>query len=432
MKNFSPLRQLPAKAQYGPNDILVVFGEVFQRGYVTGIIDEAKKCGMKVIYSTVGVRDANQYLQPLSTEQLQNKEQPLINVPLEAGFDMEPDKSGWRPIDQLKGLGLKDWQTAKIQWQKLEESKLRAVESFRHRVGQWAKELDKHITANSNVVFAHTMAGGIPRAKVIMPAMNRVFKGSGERFASSQEFWETDLGKFCDLNFYEVTANTLKHLIDLTAPIRERQEKNGKKVSYVAYGYHGTEVWLDDHYHWQSYSPYLQGFAKLRLEQIARDEWAKGVKVSVFNAPEILTNSSSVFLGVEIPLYLLISALKHEAPKSPKATRIIETCAQQLNDGVTVDQVLEYSINYFKSDIIRKWTRFDLWPQHNGLEQMNTMREASNHLLSLHKDENSLATVELSEVVFRACGDIMLSHSWSPQGPVWWLGHDVIAKQATQ
>ncbi len=66
MQQFKPLRDIP-KNSYRPNDVLVVFGEVFARGYVNGLIDEAKKAGMKVIYSTVGRRDENDQLRPLTT-----------------------------------------------------------------------------------------------------------------------------------------------------------------------------------------------------------------------------------------------------------------------------------------------------------------------------------------------------------------------------
>jgi len=40
---FQPLRQTAQKPAYGSKDVLVVFGEVFTRGYVNGLIDEAKK-----------------------------------------------------------------------------------------------------------------------------------------------------------------------------------------------------------------------------------------------------------------------------------------------------------------------------------------------------------------------------------------------------
>jgi hypothetical protein len=38
-------------------------------------------------------------------------------------------------------------------------------------------ELDGLIGAGRNVFFAHTMAGGIPKAKVFMVIANRIYKG---------------------------------------------------------------------------------------------------------------------------------------------------------------------------------------------------------------------------------------------------------------
>jgi hypothetical protein len=88
----------------------------------------------------------------------------------------------------------------------------------------------------------------------------------------------------------EVTAHTFHHLLDLSKELREKLEGRGSKVSYVAFGYHGNEILIHNEYRWQSYSPYLQGFAKLELEAIAQRAWDEGISACVFNAPEILTN----------------------------------------------------------------------------------------------------------------------------------------------
>ena len=66
-------------------------------------------------------------------------------------------------------------------------------EDFRARLTQYLAELQKQIPDGAKVLIAHTMAGGVPRAKILMPVMNRVFKG---RDTSSKEFWEGDLGRF--------------------------------------------------------------------------------------------------------------------------------------------------------------------------------------------------------------------------------------------
>ena len=52
--------------------------------------------------------------------------------------------------------------------------------------------------------------------------------------------------------------------------------------------------------------------AKMRLEQVAEAAWAKGIKATVFNCPEIRTNSSDIFVGVELSLFPLLKASKKE------------------------------------------------------------------------------------------------------------------------
>src|SRR6516165_10750753 len=98
MTSYNPLRNLPPRAGYGKGDLLVLCGELFGRGYANGIVEEAKSRGMTVLGATVGRRDANGELRPLTAEELAEAEANLggkiINIPLEAGFDMEPGEDG--------------------------------------------------------------------------------------------------------------------------------------------------------------------------------------------------------------------------------------------------------------------------------------------------------------------------------------------------
>jgi hypothetical protein len=385
---------------------------------------------MKVIFSTVGRREKTGELRALNAEELSTKEQPLINVPLEAGFDLEAPTGGLSPVAQLEGLKLSEWQTAQLDFDQVDESAKLGTQRFRASVVTYLQQLEKWIPPTSHVLFAHTMAGGVPRAKIVMPAMNRIFKGFGERFASSREFWESPLGLLCARSFMEVTANTLQHLIELSEPLRRRQQAAGKSVSYACYGYHGTEILIHDEFRWQSYSPYLQGFAKLELEKIAARASAQGISTTCFNAPEILTNSSSIFLGVEVALYPLLGAMLKIAPHHPKTRAMIERCQALLKPGETVAGILDLTSSYFSSDIIAKqWSDYEHWPQHNGPQQMALMRETSSEILSRHKDERELLTAVLSEVVFKSCGEAMLAESKTPKKPVWWIGHDLVTQQ---
>ena len=430
MQAFKPLRQLRSESGFKSKDVLVIFGEVFARGYVNGLIEEAKRAGMSVIYSTVGRRDAENRLRPLNADELKEKDQPLINVPLECGFDLEVPAKGRSPVEQLKGLKLSEWNQAELDWDQVAESRKLGRESFRARVREYMSMLEKQIPADANVLFAHTMAGGIPRAKIIMPVINRVFKGYGDRYASSAEFWSGQLGRLCDQSFMDVTAHTLADLIELSAPLRERATKHGRDVGYVAYGYHGTEILMGEEYKWQSYSPYLQGFAKLELERIAVRAGQNGIGASVYNAPEILTNSSSIFLGVEVALYPLLGALKKEGASHPLTKQLEKDCQKLLKSEHSLDEIMRLTDGYFRSDVIQKWSDYPGWPQHNGPEQMERMRTTSESIINMHADEKHLLTARLSELVFRACGRAMLTESLKPRENVWWVGHDLVAHSA--
>lgn len=428
MTNLNPMREIPAMAQFKRGDVMVVFGELFSRGYANGIVDQAEKAGMTIVRSTVGRRESDGTLRALNADELSAWPKPYINVPLEAGFDMDPATDGTTPVDQLKSVKMNEWDTAKLDWGKIEQSRAAGVARFRSNVTEYMRQLDALIPDGANVLFVHTMAGGVPRAKIFMPTMNKIFKGTGERHAASSRLHESDMGKFANQNFDEVTAHTFQHLIELSAPIRERVARGGGKAHYVAYGYHGTEVLVGDEFRWQTYTPYFQGWAKMKLEQHAEAAWAKGVKAQVFNCPEILTNSSSIFLGVELSLYPLLGALAREGAESPRARKIVADCEALLKEGVTRADILAYTDKYISSDLMQRYMKFDQWPQHNGKEQMEYMLESSAHLIAQHKDEKHLITYLLSEEVFKSCGELMFREAWNPQAPVWWLGHDVLAK----
>lgn len=420
------LKNVPNLAPYKKGDVMVVFGELFNRGYANGIVDEAERRGLKVIHATVGRRDGKE-LRPLNSEELADKPQSLINIPLEAGFDMEPDSKGVTPVDQLSGYKMSTWKDIKLDWSSIEESKNRSIERFINNTKNYVTKVSQEIPKGANVLFVHIMAGGVPRTKIVMPVMNRVFKGRGDRFVASQDFLESELGKFCHMNFNEVTAYTYRHLIEQTAELRGQIEADGGHTSYVAYGYHGTEVLHGDEYKWQTYTPYFQGWAKMELENVSKEYFDKGINTCVFNCPEILTNSSSIFQGVEVSLYPLLGALEKNASTYNK--KVLAHCQSLLNEGRTFTEVMDFTLSYFNHDLTKSHSHFDQWPQHNSKDQMNYMLDSSDHLISMHKDPKQLMTAVLSEEVFKSTGTLMFHESWKPSGPVLWLGHDVIAEQ---
>ncbi len=432
MKNFIPMRELPGPAGYKSGDVFVLFGELFGRGYANGIVDEARRAGMTIVGITVGRRDKDGALRPLTGEELAEAEANLggkiINIPLEAGFDMEAGPAGKSPVDQLKGVKSDEWDALQLDWEAIEQSRLAGIKRFSGNLKTVTAEIDNMIPAGANVLFAHTIAGGIPRARILMPILNRVFKGQGERYLPSETFWNSQIGRLCGMSFDEVTADTFRYLIDATATLRDRISSNGGSVGYVAYCYHGCEVLVNGAYTWQSYTPYLQGWAKMRLEDIANEAWQEGIKATVFNCPEIQTNSSALFLGVEISLYPLLAALEREGGGT-RAGEIRKNCAALLNDGATIDSLLAKADSYLSSPVLAKFRDFGTWPHHNSADQAELMLNSATELLEMNSDQKEIVCAELSRAVFRSVGTLMFRSIWNPVSPVLWLNHDIIARQ---
>lgn len=432
MTSFNPLRNLPGPAGYGKGDVFVLFGELFGRGYANGLVEEARKAGMTILGITMGRRESSGDLRPLTEEELSESEAVLggkiINIPLEAGFDMDKDESGSSPADQLKGIKSDAWESAELDWKGVEQSRKAGVGRFTANLAKVMEELDAGIPDGCSVLFSHTMAGGIPRARILMPVMNRVFKGQGERFTASEVFWKSPLGKLCAMCFDEVTADTFRHLLVASQPIRERIEASGGRVSYTAYGYHGCEVLINGAYTWQSYTPYLQGWAKMRLEEAAAEARKNGVRATVFNCPEIQTNSSALFLGVELSLYPLLTALQKEGGGS-SAERIWAACRALLKEDASLEAVVAAADSYLSNPVLSDFREFAEWPRHNTAEQASCMLENATALLDMNRNQKEIVCAELSRAVFRAVGRLMFRTSWDSGAPVFWLNHDIVARQ---
>lgn len=435
MTEITSLRDIPQNNIFRKGDTFVLFGELFGRGYVNGLLDEARKAGMNIVGMTVGRRDENLALRPLNAEELAEAEANLggriINVPLMAGFDLDAPEGEPTPTALLSGLSLKDWQENKLDWAQVERCRAAGTARFTASVAKAMAELDSLIPDGSNVYFAHTMAGGIPKVKVFLAIANRIYKGRGERFMSSRALLDSDLGKLILMNFDEVTANTLQHLIDGSGAIRARIEQAGGQVRYSAYGYHGTEILIDGQYQWQTYSNYTQGLAKMRLENVAKAAWDQGIKATVFNCPEIRTNSSDIFVGVELSLFPLLDALKKEGG-GPWAEQQWETCQALLEDGVSLQDLLDRIAAYNGDATSVAFRNFAAWPMDNTPELAEVMIGTSDDITKLHKDRKELITDHLSSLVLEGTGPLMFHEMSAPAAPVIWLNHDIIARQLNQ
>ena len=431
MADYKPMVHLPEASGYGAGDYLVLVGELFGRGYANGLLEEARRIGMNVIGTTMGRRGSDGVLRPLNTEELGEAEALLgakiVNVPLEAGFDMETVNGQPSFADQLKSVRSDTWDQIRFSEASIESARAAGALRFRSNLSQVMRELDKIIPVGSNVLFSHVMAGGFPRSRIFMLLLNRVFKGIGDKYLSSRLFWESGIGRLCEASFNEVTADTFRYLLDETSSFRAHITGSGGNVRYSAYGYHGSSVIVGGEYCWQSYIPYMPGWAKMRLEDIAEEACKNGIMASVYNCPEIQTNSSALFLGVEISLYPLLTAIRREVGGA-FASQLEARCQAMLNEGETVEHLLERADSYLSSPILEKMVDFETWPQHNTREQAELMLASSAELMGMHIDQKQLVCSELSRIVFLSTGRLMLHSSWNPASPVIWLNHDIIGR----
>jgi hypothetical protein len=432
MTDLNPLRHIPEANVFRKGDVFVLFGELFGRGYVNGLIDQARAAGMTIVGITVGRRDDAGVLRALDDAELAEAEEKLggriINVPLMAGFDMDAPDGEQNPTEMLSGITLKNWQEEKLDWERIERSREAGVRRFTTSAATVMAEIDKLVPEGANVFFAHTMAGGIPRIKAFLAIANRIYKGRGERFMSSRALLDSDLGKLILMNFDEVSANTLKYLIDASAAIRERVTQAGGEVRYTAYGYHGTEILIKDEYQWQTYTNYTQGYAKMRLESIAEAAWKNGVAATVFNCPEIRTNSSDIFVGVELSLFPLLRALKKEGGGA-WADEQWRICEELLGEGTSLQQLLDTIEGYNNDATSATFRNFEAWPMDNTPELADVMIGTSEAITALHKDKKALITDHLSSLVLEGAGPLMFHGASENIAPVLWLNHDIIARQ---
>ncbi|WP_092997649.1 enoyl ACP reductase FabMG family protein [Thiohalomonas denitrificans] len=432
MSALTPLREMPTENIFRSGDVFVLFGELFGRGYANGLIDEARKAGMTILGITVGRRDDDHKLRPLTDEELKEAEANLggriINVPLMAGFDLDAPEGTPTPTDLLAELKLSNWQEAKLDWAHIERCREVGTERFRSSLATVMEELNGLIPDGANVFFAHTMAGGIPKTKVFLAIANRIYKGRGDRFLSSRALLDSDLGKLILMNFDEVTANTFEYLIEGSTRIRKRLAETGGEARYTAYGYHGTEILIDGEYHWQTYTSYTQGYAKMRLESHAEAAWQQGVKATVFNCPEIRTNSSDIFVGVELSLFPLLKALKRENG-GVWAKEQWSICQELLQEGVQLEEILDKIEAYNSDPTIAEFRNFEAWPMDNTAELAEVMVGTSEEITKLHKDRKALITDHLSSLVLEGTGPLIFHEASRPHGPVLWLNHDIIARQ---
>lgn len=429
------LTELHRNTIFKEGDVFVLFGELFGRGYATGLVDAAKAAGMTVIGVTVGRRDESNTLRRLTNDELIEAERNLggtiVNVPLMAGFDLDTSELGRTPMDLLKDMSMDNWQSFRLDWRTMESARTASKERFKRAVREAVEKIQQFVPPGRNVLFAHTMAGGIPRSKVFYAIANRVYNGRGVRFVSSQSLLDSDLGKFVLQNFEEVTANSFSFLLSESDVLRRRVEASGGQVYYSAYGYHGTRILISDEYQWQTYTHYTQALAKIRLEEIAVSYRREGVRATVFNCPEIRTNSSDVFAGIELSLLPLLAALRKEGSENCYR-HLWEQCNGLLKEGVRIEDVLKLVDEYHINPLMQAQYNFEKWPMPSSAAQVELTVGTSQKIVDLHSDRKEQMTDLLSGHVVDATGKIIFGYVGHSEHPVVWLNHDIVARQLSE
>ena len=429
------LTELHRNTIFKEGDVFVLFGELFGRGYATGLVDAAKAAGMTVIGVTVGRRDESNTLRRLTNDELIEAERNLggtiVNVPLMAGFDLDTSELGRTPMDLLKDMSMDNWQSFRLDWRTMESARTASKERFKRAVREAVEKIQQFVPPGRNVLFAHTMAGGIPRSKVFYAIANRVYNGRGVRFVSSQSLLDSDLGKFVLQNFEEVTANSFSFLLSESDVLRRRVEASGGQVYYSAYGYHGTRILISDEYQWQTYTHYTQALAKIRLEEIAVSYRREGVRATVFNCPEIRTNSSDVFAGIELSLLPLLAALRKEGSENCYR-HLWEQCNGLLKEGVRIEDVLKLVDEYHLNPLMQAQYNFEKWPMPSSAAQVELTVGTSQKIVDLHSDRKEQMTDLLSGHVVDATGKIIFGYVGHSEHPVVWLNHDIVARQLSE
>lgn len=410
------------------SSVFIIFGEVFSGGYIQGLLAQARQNNATIIYSTMGRRDQSLKLIPLDSQEFSQKiselklsnPKQLINIPLEAGFDLELFE-GETLVDKINKYGLKNWEDFEIKESFVSAAKKIARQKFQIQIKKFLDQASAFITKDTkNIHFIHTMAGGIPRAKLLLAVLNKVLKGRDKRFYSSKKFCSTALGKISLESFKSVTAESFQDLLTQTQALRQDWEAKNISVTYSAFGYRGNKVLINDKYQWTAYAPYIQAWAKITLEDIAKNTTANAC---VFNCPEVLTRSSQAFSGIEVYLYPLLNSLnaKSSAVILKKIANIdeIKIILKDLNTKV-LDQ--NAFVNYFTKDFcftkLKRLTdqffthpslsqQLDplLWPQHNNPEQMHLMIEKTLELNKLIIEEKKLTlNKQLSAILIYLSG----------------------------
>ena len=107
----------------------------------------------------------------------------------------------------------------------------------------------------------------------------------------------------------------------------------------------------------------------------------------------------------------------------------VKDCETLLQDGISVDTVLQMVHDYQQNPAMQPYYDFASWPKANSAEQVEQTVGTSQDIVNLHKDRKTLVSDVLSQHVVAATGRLIFGATSTPEAPVLWLDHDIVARQ---
>jgi hypothetical protein len=104
-------------------------------------------------------------------------------------------------------------------------------------------------------------------------------------------------------------------------------------------------------------------------------------------------------------------------------------CEALLQEESSLNALFQKIDGYNTSNVMQMFRNFEAWPIDNTNELADLMIGTSDEITQMHKDRKVLITDLLSALVLEGTGPLMFNEMSTPEAPVMWVNHDIIAKQ---
>lgn len=433
MNRIESFKELDSRAN--ANCAVVLIGEYLKDGYLKGVRDFCKRHNWQIFFSTIGRRErvaddslfATGQLRAPAPQELDSEVEKdnLINLPLEAGFDLVSLSDGRKLSDLLNKCS--EFRKFEISQNDLEEFRSASEVQFKKRLDEFCVQLAPRLEKFDYVLYVHAMAGGTIRHPLALEGLAELLKGT----LNLHDYFKTGLGRAANANINEVSSQTFNYLID--AIKTNAAMKNLKNEFRIAgYGYHGTKIEIAGAYKWMSLPPYFPAPAKVNLEKISEKNFASGVSCTVFNSPEVVTASSRHFPGISLSSIAFLGSLsKGGHLASPLFSSRFQSETQVIK-GFDIEKLSKIADQFFNHPMFKTF-QIEQWPQTCTAEISNEIRLAQGKITEVTTVPGFRnLTSALSRILIALVGEILVKESVSAKEPIYWAGHDVIIEKIKQ